>query len=47
MNINSGKTIFNANDLFRPVPIDIGTPKFTFQDKHFLDSIKNKTAASS
>ncbi len=42
----SGKTIFNANDLYRPVPIDIGTPKFTFQDKHFLDSITFKTTAS-
>ncbi len=43
---NKGKTIFNANDLYRPVPIDIGTPKFTFQAKHFLNSIKSKTAAS-
>ena len=43
---NSGKTTFNANDLFRPVPIDIGTPKFTFQDIHFLDSIRLKKPAS-
>ncbi len=43
---NNGKTIFNANDLYRPVPIDIGTPKFTFQDMHFLNSIKLKTSAS-
>ena len=40
-----GNTFFNANDLFRPVPIDIGTPKFTFQNQHFLDSIINKTNA--
>lgn len=41
----SGITKLNANDLYRAVPIDIGTPKFTFQDKHFLQSIKNKTHA--
>lgn len=41
----SGKTIFNANDLFRPAPIDIGTPKFTFQNIHFLDSIRKNTEA--
>jgi predicted dehydrogenase len=41
-----GKTFFNANDLYSPVPIDIGTPKFTFQDKHFLDSIRSNTTAS-
>ena len=41
-----GKTILNANDLYRPVPIDIGTPKFTFQNQHFLDAIKNKSQAA-
>ena len=43
---NSGKTFYNANDLFRPVPLDIGTPKFTFQNNHFLNSIRGKTNAS-
>jgi len=35
----AGKTFLNANDLYTPVPIDIGTPKFTFQDGHFINSI--------
>lgn len=39
----AGKTLFNANDLYRPVSIDIGTPKFTFQNEHFVSAIKNKT----
>ena len=42
----AGTTILNANDLFKPVPIDIGTPKFTFQNMLFLDSIRNKTNAN-
>lgn len=45
-NYPSGKIILNANDLFRPVPIDIGTPKFTFQDRHFLHSIKYNKSSS-
>lgn len=35
----AGKSFWNANDLFTPVPVDIGTPKFTFQNMHFIDSI--------
>ncbi len=42
----NGKNIYNANDLFRPVPIDIGTPKFTFQNLHFLNSIKSNLSGS-
>lgn len=42
----SGKTVLNANDLFTPVPVDIGTPKFTFQDDHFVQSIINQTMPS-
>ncbi len=42
---NAGKTFLNANDLFRPVLIDVGTPKFTFQDQAFLDSIRSGKSA--
>jgi predicted dehydrogenase len=34
-----GKTSLNANDLFSPVPVDIGTPKFTIQNQYFLKSL--------
>ena len=37
----AGTITLNANDLFRPVPIDIGTPKFTFQNQYFLHCIIN------
>jgi len=35
----AGKTVLDANDLFTPVPVDIGTPKFTIQNQYFLQSI--------
>ena len=41
-----GKTVFNANDLYTPVPVDIGTPKFTVQNQHFLDSLSDNKVAS-
>ncbi len=39
----AGKTVLTANELFTPVPVDIGTPKFTFQNLHFVNSIVNGT----
>ncbi|OGU82894.1 MAG: hypothetical protein A2499_03185 [Stygiobacter sp. RIFOXYC12_FULL_38_8] len=42
----AGKTVFNAVDLYKPVLMDIGTPKFTFQNMHFLESILNKSQAN-
>lgn len=39
----AGKTVLTANELFTPVPVDIGTPKFTFQNLHFVNSIVNRT----
>lgn len=38
----SGLSVFNANDLFTPVPIDIGSPKFTLQNRYFLNSLRSK-----
>ena len=37
----AGKTFLNANDLFTPVPVDIGTPKFTIQNQYFLNALKS------
>jgi len=37
----SGKTVYNANDLFTPVHVDIGTPKFTFQDQYFINCLES------
>ena len=37
----AGKTVFTANDLYKPVPVDIGTPKFTSQNQHFIDCLKS------
>ena len=38
---SSGKTVYTANDLFVPVPVDIGTPKFTFQNQYFINCLES------
>ena len=37
----SGRTVYNANDLYTPVEIDVGSPKFTFQNAYFIKAVKS------
>jgi predicted dehydrogenase len=41
-----GLTVMTAKDLYQPVPVDIGTPKFTRQDLSFINCVKSGAPAS-
>ena len=41
-----GKTFLSASDLFSGVYIDVGGPKFTYQDQEFIKAILEKRETS-
>ena len=38
--LRSGLSTFNASDLYRSVPIDVGEPQYTREDIEFLDAVR-------